>query len=107
MCNITYICACKRIYVSTMKIKDTKTKPKLSIREMETINRFETYNKCSEILRDFFLMGFKSFDALKAIVQFHYPDIDLVKLKRFWNCQLMDKDIVEKVITVFEKMKNE
>jgi len=50
-------------------------------------------------------MGFKSFDALKAIMQFHYPDIDLIKLKRFWNCQLMDRDIVLKVETVFEKMK--
>jgi hypothetical protein len=90
-----------------MKSKYTKTKPKLTIRENETINRFETFNKCSSILRDFFKMGFKSFNALKAIMQFHYPEIDLIKLKRFWNCQLMDKDIVEKVITVFEKLKNE
>jgi len=90
-----------------MKSKDTKTAPKLTIRENETINRFDTFYKCSEILREFFKMGFKSFDALKAIMMFHYPDIDLVKLKRFWNCQLMDKEIVLKVVTVFEKLKNE
>jgi hypothetical protein len=90
-----------------MKSKYTKSVPKLTIRETETINRFETFIKCSEILRDFFNMGFRSFNALKAIMQFHYPDIDLIKLKRFWNCQLMDKDIVSKVVTVFEKMKNE
>ncbi|MGQ7945045.1 hypothetical protein [Flavobacterium sp. WC2509] len=107
MSNITYICINKHIYVFIMEIKDTKTVPKLTIRETETINRFETFNKCSEILREFFRMGFKSFDALKSIMQFHYSDIDLVKLKRFWNCQLMDKEIVEKVVTVFEKMKNE
>jgi len=79
----------------------------MTIREKETINRFETFHKCSSILREFFNMGFKSFNALKAIMQFHYPDIDLVKLKRFWNCQLMDKDVVQKVVTVFEKLKNE
>jgi hypothetical protein len=90
-----------------MIIKDTKSKPKTSIRENETINRFDTYYKCSKILRDFFYMGFKSFDALKSIMQFYYPDIDLVKLKRFWNCQLMDKTIVDQIINVFEKLKNE
>jgi len=90
-----------------MSNKGTKTIPKMTIREKETINRFETFNKCSSILREFFGMGFKSFNALSAIMQFHYPDIDLVRLKRFWNCQLMDKEIVEKVTVVFEKMKNE
>jgi len=107
MSNITYICFNKHIHVRIMKSKDTKIKPKLTIRETETINRFDTFYKCSEILREFFGMGFKSFDALKAIMMFHHPDIDLIKLKRFWNCQLMDKDIVLKVVTVFEKMKNE
>lgn len=90
-----------------MQIKDTKSAPKLSIRELETKNRFETYGKCSRILSDFFTMGFKSFDALKSIMVFHYPEIDLVKLKRFWNCQSMDKGVVDKVEIVFEKLKNE
>ena len=89
-----------------MSNKGTKSIPKMTIREKETINRFETFHKCSTILREFFNMGFKSFNALKAIMQFHYPDIDLVKLKRFWNCQLMDKDIVNKVVFVFEKLKS-
>lgn len=90
-----------------MSNKGTKSIPKMTIREKETINRFETFHKCSSILRDFFTMGFKSFNALKAIMQFHYPDIDLVKLKRFWNCQLMDKEIVAKVTFVFDKLKSE
>lgn len=90
-----------------MKAKDTKSIPKLTIREKETINRFETFHTCSAILRSFFQMGFKSFDALKAIMLFHYPNIDMVKLKRFWNCQLMDSEIVEKVKVVFEKLKAE
>ena len=90
-----------------MIVKDTKSIPNLTIREKETINRFDTYHVCSAILRSFFDMGFKSFDALKAIMIFHYPDIDLVKLKRFWNCQLMDSEIVEKVKVVFDKLKSE
>ena len=88
-----------------MIYKDTKIIPNLTIREKETINRFETFHACSAILREFFGMGFKSFDALKAIMIFYYPDIDLVRLKRFWNCQLMDKEIIEKVKIVFEKLK--
>lgn len=79
----------------------------MSKRENETINRFKTFNVCSAILREFFEMGFKSFDALKAIMTFHYPEIDLIKLKRFWNCQLMDVEIVEKVKVVFDKLKSE
>jgi hypothetical protein len=90
-----------------MSNKGTKSIPKMTIREKETINRFDTYHKCSSVLREFFNMGFKSFNALKAIMQFHYPDIDLLKLKRFWNCQLMDKEIVVKVTFVFEKLKAE
>ena len=85
----------------------TKIIPTLTIREKETINRFETFHKCSSILRVFFEMGFKSFPALKGLMVFYYPDIDMVKLKRFWNCQLMDADIVAKVETVFEKLKGE
>lgn len=87
--------------------KDTKNVPKLTIREKESINRFNTFHKCSAILKEFFSMGFKSFSALKAIMQFHYPDIDIVKLKRFWNCQLMEAEIVEKVELVFDKLKSE
>lgn len=90
-----------------MNVKDTKSIPKLTIRERETINRFETFYVCSAILREFFGMGFKSFEALKGIMQYHYPDIDLVKLKRLWNCQLMDAEIVEKVKSVFDKLKSE
>jgi hypothetical protein len=90
-----------------MSNKDIKSIPKMTIREKETINRFDTFHKCSSVLREFFNMGFKSFNALKAIMEFHYPDIDLVKLKRFWNCQLMDKEIVVKVTYVFEKLKSE
>jgi hypothetical protein len=87
--------------------KYTQKSAILSIREKETITRFETFHECSSILRQFFFMGFKSFDALKGIMQFYYPEIDLVKLKRFWNCVLMDKEIVEKIIFVFEKLKSE
>jgi hypothetical protein len=90
-----------------MNYKDTKNTSKLTIREKETINRFNVYSECSIILIDFFGMGFRSFGALKAIVLHHYPEIDLVKLKRLWNCQLMDDEIFNNVIYVFQKLKSE
>lgn len=90
-----------------MTNKDTKNIPTLSIRESETINRFKVYDECSEILIDFFNMGFRSFLALKSIMLYYHPDVDEVKLKRFWNCVAMDKEIVSKVKDVLEKLKSE
>jgi hypothetical protein len=87
--------------------KDTKKVPSYTIRETETINRFKTYDKCSEILIKFFNMGFKSFKALEGIMEYYHPDIDKVQLKRFWNCVGMDEVIVEKVKDVFQKLKSE
>lgn len=87
--------------------KDTKKMPSYTIRETETINRFKTYDICSGILIDFFNMGFKSFKALEAIMEFYHPDIDKAQLKRFWNCVAMDKTIVEKVQDVYQKLKAE
>ena len=90
-----------------MRIKDNKKSTILSIREKETINRFEMVLKCSSLLAGFFNRGFKSFPALKAIMQFYYPNIDLLKLKRVWSCVLMDQEIVDKIVIVFEKLKSE
>lgn len=90
-----------------MKNKVTKSLPILTKREKETISRFKTYNNYSSILIEFFDMGFKSFNAFKAIMQHNYPEIDEVKLKRFWSCALMESEIVEKVKIVFEKLKSE
>lgn len=87
--------------------KVTKNIPTLTIRESETINRFKVYDECSEILIDFFNMGFRSFLALKSIMLYYHPDIDEVQLKRFWNCVGMDKEIVAKVKDVLEKLKSE
>lgn len=90
-----------------MTNKDTKKVPTYTIRENETINRFRTYDLCSEILIEFFNMGFKSYKALEGIMEFYHPDIDKVQLKRFWNCVGMDETIVEKVKDVFSKLKSE
>jgi hypothetical protein len=90
-----------------MIVKYTKKEKQMSKREHETIFRFKNYHRCSLILSGFFAMGFTSFEALKGIMVFYYPEIDLVKLKRFWNCVLMDSDIAEKVIIVFDKLKAE
>jgi hypothetical protein len=85
----------------------TKNIPIYTIREFETINRFKTYDICSEILIEFFNMGFKNYRALEGIMEYYHPDIDKVQLKRFWNCVGMDEVIVEKVKDVFQKLKSE
>jgi hypothetical protein len=79
----------------------------MTSREKASIDRFETFYKCSKILKQFFEMGFRSYSAFQAIVMYQYPDVDLIKLKRFWNCIGIDEDIATKVDCVFNKLKNE
>jgi hypothetical protein len=105
--NITYHCSVKHIHDTNMIIKYTQKVNQMSKREKETIFRFQNYHRCSAILSGFFAMGFTSFEALKGIMVFYYPGIDLVKLKRFWNCVLMDAEIAAKVAIVFDKLKSE
>lgn len=87
--------------------KDTKYVPNITKREKASKARFENFSKTSKILKDFFEMGFRSYDAFKSIMLHQYPDVDLIKLKRFWNCIGIDEDIATKVDCVFNKLKNE
>ena len=54
-------------------------------REKVTVARFETYVKCATVLREYFFLGFKSYESFKTIVIFYYPEINSLKLKKFWN----------------------
>lgn len=87
--------------------KHTKNIPKLTIRETETIKRFNSYHECSEMMRQFFYLGFKSFPALKAIVQCYYPNVDVMKLKWVWNMQVLSPEIKEMLEDIYEKLKQE
>ncbi len=85
--------------------KDILEKNKL--REDKTLKRFETALKSSKILRSFFDKGFKSFDAFKAIMLNYYPEITEKKLWDFWHFRIIDEEVCDKIVDVFDKLKNE
>ena len=80
---------------------------KLKQRDLKTIKRIDTALKSSKVLKAFFEKGFKSFDALNAIVSNYHPDIPQGRLWDFWHFRIVDEDICEKLSDVFEKLKSE
>lgn len=86
-------------------IKDNISFWNISKRERVTVIRFETFAKCAAILREYFYLGFKSYEAFRTIVIFYYPNINSIKLKKFWNCVLLDKEVAICVENVLEKLK--
>lgn len=84
-----------------MKIDEMKQ------RDFKTLKRIEIAQKSSNVLRDFFDKGFKSFDALQAIVLNYYPELSQNKLWDFWHFRIIDEEIAETLTAVFEKLKSE
>lgn len=82
-------------------------KTMLKQRDFKTLRRIETAQKSSNVLRGFFDKGFKSFDALKAIVLNYYPEISETRLWDFWHFRIVDESISDSLIDVFEKLKSE
>jgi hypothetical protein len=80
---------------------------KIKDRDKKTLLRFETVRKASDILRNFFDKGFKSFDAFKAIVQNYHPEVTEKILFDFWHIRTFDLEMVEILEDVFEKLKIE
>lgn len=85
----------------------TDEKILLKQRDFKTLRRIETAQKSSNVLRGFFDKGFKSFDALKAIVLNYYPEISESRLWDFWHFRIVDEAISDSLIDVFEKLKAE
>ena len=84
---------------------NTKVIENFTNREKVTVIRFEAYAKCATVLREYFYLGFKSYEAFRTIVIFYYPNINSIKLKKFWNCVLLDKEVAICVENVLEKLK--
>lgn len=84
---------------------NTKVNENFTNREKVTVIRFEAYAKCATVLREYFYLGFKSYEAFRTIVIFYYPNINSIKLKKFWNCVLLDKEVAICVENVLEKLK--
>ena len=79
----------------------------LTTRELTTQKRFDIALKCCKVLRSFFEKGFRSYEALKTIVQVYHPETDLKRLYEFWHIRNIDSDMVLMLEDVFEKLKNE
>ena len=84
---------------------DTKVTENFTNREKVTVIRFEAYAKCATVLREYFYLGFKSYEAFRTIVIFYYPAVNSLKLKKFWNCVLLDKEVINCVENVLEILK--
>lgn len=41
--------------------------------------------------------GFDTWEALKAIVLHYYPEVTEVKLLDFWNCKVLDREVLTKL----------
>ena len=80
---------------------------KMKQRDFKTLKRIEAAQKSSTVLRSFFDKGFKSFDALKAIVMFYNPEMNEMRLYDFWHFRIIDEDVCETLESVFEKLKSE
>lgn len=89
------------------KIMPIDENVKLKQRDLKTIKRITATQKSSNVLRGFFDKGFRSFDALKAIVLNYYPEISESRLWDFWHFRIVDEDIAESLEDVFEKLKSE
>lgn len=86
-------------------LKENISQESYSNREKVTVLRFEAYAKCAYILKEYFYLGFKSYEAFRTIVIFYYPNVNSIKLKKFWNCVLLDKEIIKCVESVLEILK--
>lgn len=82
-------------------------KENLKQRDVKTLNRIQVVQKSSNILRSFFDKGFKSFDALQAIVLNYYPEMSKSRLWDFFHFRIFDEDIADALIDVFDKLKIE
>jgi hypothetical protein len=76
-------------------------------RDFKTLKRIESAQKSANILKLYFDKGFKSFEALKAIVLNYYPEISENRLWDFWHFRVVDEDIALCLEDVFEKLKSE
>jgi hypothetical protein len=80
---------------------------KIKQRDSKTEKRIQAANRNATILQLFFDKGFKSFDALKAIVLNYYPEMSEKRLWDFWHFRIFDQDISDCLEDVFEKLKSE
>ena len=85
----------------------TKEITNLKQRDYKTLKRIDAAKRSSILLRSFFEKGFRSFEALYAIVLQYYPEVAEQRLLGFWHFRVFDEEIYIILETVFEKLKSE
>ena len=87
--------SCNRIY------KDLFGMPKYSsFGEFNT--QYGNLNSLDALARTYLLAwfkecGFDNWEALKAIVLHYYPEVTESKLKDFWDCKVIDREVLTKL----------
>lgn len=80
---------------------------KMKQRDLKTLKRIMIAKKQSDLLEVFFEKGFKSFDALKAIILNYYPNTSEKRLWDFWHFRVLDEEITDQLDNVLDKLKTE
>lgn len=83
--------------------ENTKRVPKLS-RKPQKVNRFELMKVCMDVLSGFFNLGFETYAQFKTVMVFYVPDVDLVVLKKYWDCRTYDNAIHTSANEVLKKL---
>jgi hypothetical protein len=99
-------------FYTKVQNENTKDMPNMKELEMSPIEgkaytRFQTAKKNAELLMCFFEKGFKTYPAIKAIVQHYYPLVSDKRISNFWNMVGVDASLQSVIENVLEKLKAE
>lgn len=75
--------------------------------EVKAYKRIQNAKKNAELLMSFFEKGFKTYPAIKSIVQHYYPAVADKRISNFWNMVGIDMELANVLELVLERLKNE
>jgi hypothetical protein len=84
-------------------IKDIELTPL----EQKSFNRIQSAKKNAVLLENFFDKGFKTYPAIKSIVQHYYANISDKRISNFWNMVGNDVELADVLENVLEKLRHE
>ena len=79
----------------------------LKKREKRAKRRIENAKKSTELAGAFFDKGFTSLIAMVAIAQNYYPDMTVVEINNFWHFRNVSDEMIFKMESILEQLKNE
>lgn len=79
----------------------------LSPLEQKSFNRIQSAKKNAILLESFFKKGFKTYPAIKSIVQHYYANVSDKRISNFWNMVGNDVELANVLENVLEKLRHE